>query len=74
MSQVNKNKVKSILLRLLPIAMDWAVIYAIWEVKAYIYNKIPLYERQFSIYDVTISREPKPDTLKWENLLVRIHL
>jgi len=69
MAEIKKDTVLTILKKLLPIAFDWIIIYVIWEVKAYIYGKIPVFERQFSIYDETISYPKQPDHLKWEDLL-----
>jgi len=54
---------------LLPCVIDWLFIYALWEIKAYIYNHSTVFERQFDITDVTISHPKKTDTLPWSKLL-----
>jgi len=65
------NKVLKIILKLIPLAFDWLIIYLLWEIKAYVYNHIPVYERKFSIYDETISYPYKKATerLNWYDLL-----
>jgi len=54
---------------LIPCVIDWLFIYALWEIKAYIYNHGKVFERQFSIYDETISHPKKKDSLPWADLL-----
>jgi len=69
--EVADNKTVKIILKLLPLVVDWLFIYLLWEIKAYIYGHIDVYERKFSIYDETISFPSKKATeqLKWSDLL-----
>jgi len=64
------NKALKYVKILFPYVFDWAVIYAIWKIKEYMYNHSKVFERQFSIFDETISHPGKPDTLPWADLLV----
>ncbi|KAG4100489.1 acid phosphatase/Vanadium-dependent haloperoxidase [Neocallimastix lanati (nom. inval.)] len=63
------NKALKYVKILFPYVFDWAVIYAIWKIKEYMYNHSKVFERQFSIFDETISHPGKPDTLPWADLL-----
>eukprot|EP00833_Pecoramyces_ruminatium_P001949 jgi/Orpsp1_1/1175981/evm.model.c7180000055947.1 len=75
MAGTNKEKKENIVLtyvkKLYPLVIEWIFIYLIYEFKGYLYNHSTVFERQFSIYDETLSHPYKKpvEKVKWTPLL-----